>query len=275
MDEILYELREHSAGLNCGRWDYIFSFIKTLKNHPDKILPNRNEITMNTHFMRSYVELLIYTCHKRGVHAMGGMAAQIPIREDEEANAAALEKVRQDKLREVRLGHDGTWVAHPGLVKIAKEVFDDHMTTKNQISRIDEPKYSTAADLLEIPKGNITREALVNNISVGVQYIESWLRGNGCVPLYNLMEDAATAEISRAQVWQWLHHRVKIDNMKTIDIGTFKQSTSSAMMQIKEEVGEEKFENGKYREAALLFEQQVLARDLPDFLTLLAYEHII
>ena len=275
MDEILYELREHSAGLNCGRWDYIFSFIKTLKNHHNKILPNRNEITMNTHFMRSYVELLIYTCHKRGAHAMGGMAAQIPIRGDEEANAAALEKVRQDKLREVKLGHDGTWVAHPGLVKIAKEVFDDHMPTPNQLSRVDEPKYSAAADLLEVPKGNITREALINNISIGIQYIASWLCGNGCVPLYNLMEDAATAEISRVQVWQWLHHEVKVDNLKTINRGMFKQSISSAMMEIKEEVGEEKFENNKYREAALLFEQQVLASDLPDFLTLLAYEHII
>jgi malate synthase len=275
MDEILYELREHSAGLNCGRWDYIFSFIKTLRNYDDKILPNRNEITMKTHFMQSYVELLVYTCHHRGVHAMGGMAAQIPIRGNEEANNAALEKVRQDKLREVKLGHDGTWVAHPGLVKIAKNVFDEHMPSKNQLSKIIKPLHSTKEDLLEAPRGNITTEALVNNISVAVQYIESWLRGNGCVPLYNLMEDAATAEISRSQVWQWFRHGVKMDKEKNLDRGLMQQSISAAMLSIRDEAGIEKFDNGKYREAAALFEQQVTARDLPEFLTLFAYEQII
>jgi len=275
MEEILYELKEHSAGLNCGRWDYIFSFIKTLRNHNDKILPNRNEITMKTHFMQSYVELLIYTCHKRGAHAMGGMAAQIPIRGDEDANNAAIEKVRQDKLREVNLGHDGTWVAHPGLVKIAKDVFDQAMPEKNQLSKIIKPVYSTKNDLLEAPKGNITTEALVNNISVAIQYIESWLRGNGCVPLYNLMEDAATAEISRAQVWQWLKHGVKMDKQKSIDRGLLAQSISVVMLGLRDEIGKENFDNGKYREAASLFEQQVTAHDLPEFLTLLAYEQII
>jgi len=275
MNEILYELRDHSAGLNCGRWDYIFSFIKTLRNHSDKILPNRNEVTMKTHFMQSYVELLVYTCHRRGVHAMGGMAAQIPIRNDEEANNAALEKVRQDKLREVQLGHDGTWVAHPGLVKIAKNIFDQHMPSKNQLSKITEPNYSTKEDLLEAPKGNITTEALVNNISVAVQYMESWLRGNGCVPLYNLMEDAATAEISRAQVWQWFHHGVKMDKEKNLDRGLLQQAISAAMLGVRDEIGILKFNDGKYTEAAALFEQQVTAHDLPEFLTLLAYEHII
>ena len=275
MNEILYELKEHSAGLNCGRWDYIFSFIKTLRNHDDKILPNRNEITMKTHFMQSYAELLVYTCHRRGVHAMGGMAAQIPIRGNEEANNVAIEKVRQDKLREVQLGHDGTWVAHPGLVKIAKSVFDDHMPSKNQLSKIIKPLCSNKDDLLEVPNGNITTEALVNNISVAVQYIESWLRGNGCVPLYNLMEDAATAEISRAQVWQWLHHRVKMDKQKNLDRGLLAQGISVVMLGLRDEIGKEKFDNGKYREAASLFEQQVTAHELPEFLTLLAYEQII
>ena len=213
MDEILYELSDHSAGLNCGRWDYIFSFIKKFRNHPDYTLPERGVITMEQPFLRSYVELLIHTCHRRGIHAMGGMAAQIPIRNNPAANEEAMERVRLDKLREVRAGHDGTWVAHPGLVPVAKAIFDEYMPTPNQIrppahahSRI------TEQNLLEIPKGRITAAGFERNIDVALQYIESWLRGNGCVPIYNLMEDAATAEISRAQLWQWLRYGARLEN---------------------------------------------------------------
>ena len=206
MDEILYELREHSSGLNCGRWDYIFSFIKKFRNRPDFVLPDRSTLTMEKHFLKSYVELLIQTCHRRGIHAMGGMAAQIPIKNNPAANEKALEKVRQDKLREVTAGHDGTWVAHPGLVQIAKEVFDQHMKEPNQIGRCREDVHVNASDLLAVTEGKITEEGLRWNIDVGLQYLESWLRGSGCVPIYNLMEDAATAEICRSQVWQWIKH---------------------------------------------------------------------
>ena len=206
MDEILYELREHSSGLNCGRWDYIFSFIKKFRNRPDFLLPNRAQVTMDRDFLKAYVDLLIQTCHRRGIHAMGGMAAQIPIKNDPEGNEKALEKVRQDKLREVRAGHDGTWVAHPALVRVAKEVFDQYMPQANQISlRRDDVRISQA-DLLKVPAGEITEQGLRLNVDVGIQYLEAWLGGNGAVPIYNLMEDAATAEISRAQVWQWLRH---------------------------------------------------------------------
>ena len=209
MDEILYELREHSSGLNCGRWDYIFSFIKKFRNRPDFVLPDRSVVTMEKHFLKSYVELLIQTCHRRGIHAMGGMAAQIPIKSDRVANEKALEKVRQDKLREVNAGHDGTWVAHPGLVPIAKEVFDACMKEANQIGRSHEQVQVEAKDLLAVTEGKITEEGLRWNIDVGLQYLESWLRGSGCVPIYNLMEDAATAEICRSQVWQWVKHGAK------------------------------------------------------------------
>ena len=206
MDEILYELRQHSSGLNCGRWDYIFSFIKKFRNRPDFVLPDRSIVTMDEHFLKSYVDLLIQTCHRRGIHAMGGMAAQIPIKNDPAANEKAIDKVRQDKLREVNAGHDGTWVAHPGLVPIAKEIFDADMKEANQIGRRREDVRVTAKDLLAVPEGEITEEGLRWNIDVGLQYLESWLRGSGCVPIYNLMEDAATAEICRAQVWQWVRH---------------------------------------------------------------------
>ena len=187
MEEILYELREHSAGLNCGRWDYIFSFIKKFRSHPDFVLPDRSEVTMEVHFLSSYVELLIQTCHRRGIHAMGGMAAQIPIRNDAAANEQALEKVRRDKLREVKAGHDGTWVAHPGLVPVAKAIFDEYMPEPNQISRQRVNHAVRAQDLLAVPKGEITEAGLRWNIDVGLQYLHSWLRGSGCVPIYNLM----------------------------------------------------------------------------------------
>ena len=210
-------LRDHSAGLNCGRWDYIFSFIKKFRNHASRVLPDRGVVTMQQPFLRSYVELLIHTCHRRGIHAMGGMAAQIPIRNNPKANEEAMERVRQDKLREVRAGHDGTWVAHPGLVPIAKEIFDEYMPQPNQIA----PPASatspiTEANLLELPKGAITEAGLRRNIDVGLQYLESWLRGNGCVPIYDLMEDAATAEISRSQIWQWLRYQAKMDDGRAI-----------------------------------------------------------
>src|SRR6266478_6068385 len=215
MDEILYELRDHSSGLNCGRWDYIFSFIKKFRNR-HFVLPDRSILTMDKHFLKSYVDLLIQTCHRRGIHAMGGMAAQIPIKNDPAANERALGKVRQDKLREVRAGHDGTWVAHPGLVPIAKEIFDTHMTGSNQIHRRPDDVHVTPADLLAVPEGEITEDGLRWNIDVGLQYLEAWLRGSGCVPIYNLMEDAATAEICRAQVWQWIKHGAKLNDGRTI-----------------------------------------------------------
>ena len=222
MDEILYELRDHSAGLNCGRWDYIFSFIKKFRNRSGFILPQRGDVTMQQPFLRSYVELLIHTCHKRGIHAMGGMAAQIPIRDDPKANEEAMQRVREDKLREVHAGHDGTWVAHPGLVPVAQQVFDEHMPGKNQIlppaegsSRI------TAENLIELPKGHITEFGLRRNIEVALRYIESWLRGNGCVPIYNLMEDAATAEICRAQLWQWIRYGATLDDGRVVSSTLF------------------------------------------------------
>src|SRR3989441_6511819 len=216
MDEILYELKDHSAGLNCGRWDYIFSFIKKFRNRPDFVLPNRAQVTMDRPFLNSYVQLLIKTCHRRGIHAMGGMAAQIPIKNDPAANEKALDKVRQDKLREVKAGHDGTWVAHPGLVPIAKAIFDEYMKTPNQIHVKREEVSVSAKDLLAVPTGEITEAGLRLNINVGLQYLEAWLRGNGCVPIYNLMEDAATAEISRAQVWQWVRHKARLADGRVI-----------------------------------------------------------
>jgi len=213
MDEILYELREHSVGLNCGRWDYIFSFIKKFKGNSAFVLPQRGDLTMEQPFLASYVRLLIETCHRRGAHAMGGMAAQIPIRNDAEANAAAMERVRKDKLREVKAGHDGTWVAHPGLVPIAMDVFNEYMPHANQLGRkTDDGPAVTAANLLEVPRGAISYQGFVRNIEISLIYLESWLRGLGCVPIFSLMEDAATAEISRAQLWQWNRFGVKTDD---------------------------------------------------------------
>ncbi|HWW33009.1 MAG TPA: malate synthase A, partial [Steroidobacteraceae bacterium] len=221
MDEILYELREHSAGLNCGRWDYIFSFIKKFRNRPDFLLPDRAAVTMERHFLKSYVDLLIRTCHRRGAHAMGGMAAQIPIRDDRDANEAAMARVRADKLREARAGHDGTWIAHPGLAAIAREPFDAVMRGPNQLGVLRTDVQVTAQDLVTIPEGAITEEGLRNCIRVGVQYLESWLRGNGCVPLYHLMEDAATAEICRAQLWQCLRHSARTSDGAPVTVARF------------------------------------------------------
>lgn len=275
MEEILYELREHSAGLNCGRWDYIFSYIKKFAKMEDFILPDRAQVTMTSPFMRSYSLACIKACHKRGAFAMGGMAAQIPIRNNPEANEAALEKVRQDKHREANDGHDGTWVAHPGLVPIAKAEFDAVLGDKpNQIDRRRDDVNVTAADLVEVPKGDITEAGLRNNISVGIQYLEAWLRGQGCVPIYNLMEDAATAEISRTQVWQWVHNPNGILNDgRKVTLELVRQLTQEELEKIKGEVGEDRFTGGKFPEAVELFDQLVANKELPEFLTLGAYEH--
>ncbi|HEY8073821.1 MAG TPA: malate synthase A, partial [Labilithrix sp.] len=256
MDEILYELRDHSAGLNCGRWDYIFSFIKKRANDPAALLPDRAQVTMDKAFLAAYVRLLVKTCHRRGVHAMGGMAAQIPIKNDPKANEEALAKVRADKLREVQNGHDGTWVAHPGLVAVAKEIFDAHMKGKNQLHVRREDVVVTQKELLEVHEGTRTEAGLRHNIRVGVQYLESWLRGVGCVPIYNLMEDAATAEISRAQVWQQIKH------------GGLAPERFRALLD--EEM--RNFKNGKFTEARSLFERLSLSPRFEEFLTLPAYE---
>jgi len=265
MNEILYELREHSSGLNCGRWDYIFSFIKKFRNRPDFVLPDRSIVTMEKHFLKSYVELLIQTCHRRGIHAMGGMAAQIPIKNDPAANEKALEKVRQDKLREVNAGHDGTWVAHPGLVPIAKEVFDTHMKTPNQIQRRREDVQVTAKDLLAVTEGAITEAGLRWNIDVGLQYLESWLRGSGCVPIYNLMEDAATAEICRSQVWQWVKHGARLSDGRTVTAEMVRQIIAEQKSKLK---------GGRISEAAEIFQGMMTSSDFAEFLTLEAYDYI-
>ncbi len=265
MDEILYELRQHSSGLNCGRWDYIFSFIKKFRNHPDFVLPDRSIVTMDKHFLKSYVDLLIQTCHRRGIHAMGGMAAQIPIKNDPAANEKALEKVRQDKLREVRAGHDGTWVAHPGLVPVAKEIFDAQMKESNQIGRRREDVHVTAKDLLAVPEGKITEEGLRWNIDVGLQYLESWLRGSGCVPIYNLMEDAATAEICRAQVWQWLRHGARLSDGRPVTQEMVRQVIAEQKSKLK---------SGRIAEAAEIYDRMITSPDFAEFLTLVAYDYI-
>jgi malate synthase len=265
MDEILYELGEHSSGLNCGRWDYIFSFIKKFRSQPAFVLPDRSIVTMDKHFLKSYVDLLIQTCHRRGIHAMGGMAAQIPIKNDPAANEKALDKVRQDKLREVHAGHDGTWVAHPGLVPVAKEIFDAHMKEANQIGRRREDVRVTANDLLAVPEGKITEEGLRWNIDVGLQYLESWLRGSGCVPIYNLMEDAATAEICRAQVWQWVRHGARLSDGRPVTHEMVRQVIAEQKSKLK---------GGRMVEAAEIYEHMMTSPDFAEFLTLVAYDYI-
>jgi malate synthase len=274
MNEILWELRDHSAGLNCGRWDYIFSFIKKFRHRPDFVLPDRAQVTMERHFLKSYVDLLIQTCHRRGIHAMGGMAAQIPIKNDPAANERALDKVRQDKLREVRAGHDGTWVAHPGLAPIAKAVFDEHMPFPNQISVRSDDVNVTPADLLAVPEGEITQAGFEVNIDVGIQYLESWLGANGCVPIYNLMEDAATAEISRTQIWQWVRHGAKFSDGRVIDAEMVRRTIPQQLEKIRGQVGARRYESGKFEQAAKLFQEMSISPDFPDFLTLRAYEFL-
>jgi malate synthase len=274
MDEILYELRDHIVGLNCGRWDYIFSFIKRLGKNPAFVTPDRSAMTMGEAFLSAYSLLLIKTCHHRGAFAMGGMAAQIPVKGDAHANDAAFAKVRADKEREAGNGHDGTWVAHPDLVPIAKEVFDRLMPEPNQLSVKREDVQITPADLLKVHEGKRTEEGLRENIRVGVQYIEAWLRGRGAVPIYNLMEDAATAEISRAQVWQWIHLRARLDDGREVTPELFREALAGEMKRVKEEVGAAAFEGGRFPEAIGLFSDMSLAGDFEEFLTLPAYRLI-
>ncbi len=274
IDEIIYELRDHMAGLNCGRWDYIFSYIKKFRNHENFLVPDRDQVTMATPFMEAYSLRVIQRCHKRGVHAMGGMAAQIPIKNDEEANKVAYNKILKDKEREVKNGHDGTWVAHPGLVAIAMEVFNKNMPTKNQIHIKRAELDITEEQLVEIPKGTITEGGIRKNINVGILYLESWLSGVGAATLYNLMEDAATAEISRTQLWQWLHKEAKLDNGNIFNIEMYVNLQNEELEKIKKMVGNDRFVNGKFDLAVQLFDELVLSEEYQEFLTLEAYNYL-
>ena len=275
MDEILWELREHSSGLNCGRWDYIFSAIKKFRNIPDFVLPDRAQVTMTTHFMRSYSLLTIKTCHRRNAHAIGGMAAQIPIKNDPVANEEALARVRADKKREATDGHDGTWVAHPGLVAVAMEEFDAVMKTPNQIFKKREDVHVTAADLLKVPDGTITEAGLRNNISVSLQYLESWLRGSGCVPINNLMEDAATTEIARSQIWQWIHHPKGIlDDGRKVTVELFRQLAQEELDKIRASTGDKQFAARKFQTAYEILDKIITNDQFVEFLTLPAYQYL-
>jgi malate synthase len=275
MDEMIYELRDHMAGLNCGRWDYIFSFIKTLREKREYLLPDRGQVVMGKAFLKAYSELLIKTCHRRGAFAMGGMAAQIPDRKHPEINEAAFAKVRADKEREAKAGHDGTWVAHPDLVPVAKEVFDRLMPQANQLDKLRIDVTAGQKEMLEVPEGTRTEEGLRQNIRVGVQYIEAWLRGKGAVPLYNLMEDAATAEISRSQIWQQLHFGATLDNGKKVSRALFDQCLKEEMERVKGEIGAEAYNGGRFPDAIDLFRTMSTAATLSAFLTLPAYRLIV
>ena len=274
MEEILYELREHSSGLNIGRWDYIFSCIKKFRANREFCLADRAQVTMTAPFMRAYALLLVKTCHKRNTFAMGGMAAQIPIKNDPVANQAAIEKVRADKLREATDGCDGSWVAHPGLVAVAKAVFDEHMPTPNQIGKKRDDVSVTAKDLLNFqPEKPITEAGLRNNISVGIQYIGSWLAGNGCVPVYNLMEDAATAEISRSQIWQWIRSpKGVLEDGRKVTRELFRKLLPEELAKVRALLGEGAWKAGQYEEAAKLFDRITTSDDYVEFLTLPGYE---
>jgi malate synthase A len=275
MDEILYELRDHIVGLNCGRWDYIFSFIDKFHKHPDFVLPDRAQVTMTTHFLRSYSLLLIKTCHRRGAFAMGGMAAQVPIKDNPQANEIALAKVRADKEREASDGHDGAWVAHPGLVPVTMEVFDKYMPGPNQLNKLRADVHVSAADLLQVPEGKITEAGLRNNVNVAIHYLAAWLGGIGCVPLHHLMEDAATAEIARAQIWQWIRHpRGVLDDGRKVSLALFRDIRKEETTKIREEVGETRYIAGRYPLAADLLDKISADEKFVDFLTLIAYEHL-
>ena len=275
MEEILYELREHSVGLNCGRWDYIFSFIKKFNANPAFVLPQRGDVTMEQPFLAAYVHLLIQTCHKRGAQAMGGMAAQIPIRNDEAANAAAFERVRKDKLREVKAGHDGTWVAHPGLVPVAMEVFNEYMPRPNQVAlRPDHDTVVTAAELVEIPHGKITDEGFTRNVEISLMYLESWLRGLGCVPIFNLMEDAATAEISRAQLWQWNRYGSHTEDGKLIDSARIQSTLASVLEAKRQAMGDQAYNASKFARAGELL-LQFTEGEFRSFLTTDLYSELM
>src|SRR6201995_722517 len=273
MDEILWELKDHSAGLNCGRWDYIFSYIKKFAGDESVLLPDRGQVTMTTHFMRSYSKLCIKTCHRRKVSAMGGMSAFIPIKSDPVANEKALTQVRADKEREATDGHDGTWVAHPGLVPVALEVFNRVMPQANQIGKQLPDYHATAEDLLQVPEGAITEAGVRQNVAVGLGYVEAWMRGIGCVPLFNLMEDAATAEISRAQLWQWVHHHAVLEDGRPVTVELVESTIESELSETQPKVDLARF--AAYERAADLMRKLVAAHHFPDFLTLPAYAEVL
>lgn len=275
MHEILYELKDHIAALNCGRWDYIFSYIKTLRAHPQRVLPDRQQVTMAEPFLDAYSRLLIRTCHLHGALAMGGMSALIP-QKDEESNRQVLAKVREDKEREAKNGHDGTWIAHPGLADVVQEIFANQLGQEaNQIGVLRDSDGDISAEELLAPcPGACTEEGMRSNIRVSLQYLEAWLSGNGCVPIYGLMEDAATAEISRASIWQWIHTKQKLDNGKQVTAGLFRTLLGEEMEQVRAEVGKERFENGRFADAAELFERITLADRLEEFLTLPGYQQL-
>jgi len=275
MDEILYVLRRHITGLNCGRWDYIFSYIKTLRNHKQFLLPDRAQVGMDRDFLSAYASRLVETCHKRRAHAMGGMAAQIPVKNDEEANKAAFDKVRADKDREAKLGHDGTWVAHPDLVPVAMDVFDAEMPSKHQIHKKRQFPRITDEAMLSPHSGSVTEAGVRTNIEVGIRYIAAWLCGRGAVPIHNLMEDAATAEISRSQIWQWLAHGANIEMeggfKETFTTRLYERIFNEEIAKLKSELGDNGYTKGRFPEAADVFTQTATAQILPEFLTIPAY----
>jgi malate synthase len=275
MEEILYELREHSIGLNAGRWDYIFSCIKKFRNKEGFLLPDRAQVTMTVPFMRAYTELLVKTCHKRGAQAMGGMAAFIPSRKDPEVNEKALAKVREDKVREANDGFDGTWVAHPDLVEAATDVFDSILGQKaNQLDKQRAEVHVEASQLTDfrVPGGTITEAGLRQNVNVGIQYVESWLRGTGAAAIYNLMEDAATSEISRSQVWQWVRHGARLEEGPRVTKDLVREIEDEELSKLRQTYGDELYGKGRFAEAKDLFERVALADDFPEFLTLPAYD---
>lgn len=275
MHEILHALKSRIVGLNCGRWDYIFSYIKCFQAHPDKVLPDRAQVTMTVPFLRAYSQLLIQTCHRRRAFAMGGMAAQIPIKGDEAANQAALDKVRQDKEREAGDGHDGTWVAHPGLIPIAMEIFDRHLDGPNQLDRLREDVTVSAADLVTPCQGTITEAGVRGNLNVAIRYMAAWLGGQGCVPIHHLMEDAATAEIARSQIWQWIRHPAgRLEDGRDIDLDLVRQWHDEELAAIRADVGEQAFAEGHFQDAADLLAEVTASDQFIEFLTLPAYQRL-
>jgi malate synthase len=275
MDEILYELRDHITGLNCGRWDYIFSFIKKFRSRPEFVLPDRGQVGMTSHFLHSYSRLLIKTCHRRGAFAMGGMAAQIPVKGDPGANDVAFAKVEADKQREAGDGHDGTWVAHPGLVPLAMRVFDQHVPGPNQIDNLRPDVQVSARDLLQVPDGTITEAGLRNNLYAAVCYLAAWLDGRGAVPIHNLMEDAATAEIARSQVWQWIRHeRGVLEDGRRITLELVRRLLAEELARIRGELGQPGFGAGRFERAAEILEEVIGRDELVEFITLVAYPEL-
>jgi malate synthase len=275
MDELIHELADYIVGLNCGRWDYIFSFIKKMRNHPQFLVPNRDQVSMTSPFLKAYVTLLVQTCHKRGIHALGGMAAQIPIKEDEQANQEAMARVYDDKKREVLAGHDGTWVAHPGLIPIALKAFNEFMQEDNQLNNIPQGPQISAKDLLAVPTGTITQEGVQNNISVALRYLESWLMGNGCVPIHNLMEDAATAEICRAQLWQWVRFSAPLAQSGTLTGALVRECLNDEFAHLFQERKKQARTTQYLSHAKALLEKMVFNPQFDEFLTVTAYPYLI